>query len=195
MHDALMMGIPVAEKIGRTVVVYLAIVLLLRLLGRRDLAQFTTFDLVVVLLLSNVVQNAIIGPDDSVTGGLIGALTLLVANAALVRVGTSSDMAERLFQGSPLRLVEGGHFERDTLRRLGVRPHDVDAALREQGAPGVGAVDHADLLPSGTLVVQLADDAQAATKGDVRAVLERLERMEEALAAATRQPPPAPGTS
>src|SRR4029453_8302379 len=78
------MPIPIGEKIARTILVYVIVVVLLRLLGRRTVAQLNAFDLVVLLLLSNVVQNAIIGPDDSLLGGLIGVVTLLLINTAVV---------------------------------------------------------------------------------------------------------------
>ena len=84
--DLTHLDISVLDKIIRTVVVYLGLVVLLRVAGKRDLAQLNSFDLIVVLLLSNVVQNAIIGPDNSLLGGLIGAAVLIAANAFLVRI-------------------------------------------------------------------------------------------------------------
>jgi uncharacterized membrane protein YcaP (DUF421 family) len=180
-NDLMSMGIPVTEKVIRTVAVYLAIAVLLRLFGRRDLAQFTTFDLIVVLLLSNVVQNAIIGPDNSVLGGVIGAAVLVAANAILVRVGTSSDMTERVFEGSPTELVQAGKFHETHLRRLGLRDRDVEAALRAQGATSVADVAKAELMPSGTLVVELMDEAQPATRGDVQRLLDRIDALEARL--------------
>ena len=128
-NDIWVMGIPVLDKGIRTVTVYLFITLALRLVGRRDLAQFTTFDLVVVLLLSNVVQNAIIGPDNSLTGGLLGAAMLFAVNSLLVRIGTATDTAERIFEGEPTTIAENGELKHQVLRRLGVRPRDVEAAL------------------------------------------------------------------
>lgn len=92
-HDVLHMGVPVLDKAIRTVGVYLGIVVLLRLVGKRDLAQLNSFDLAVIMLLSNVVQNAIIGPDNSLTGGLLGAVILVALNAVGVRVLTSSKVA------------------------------------------------------------------------------------------------------
>src|SRR5437762_9563421 len=85
-HDLTHLGISVPDKILRTLAVYLALIVLLRLAGKRDLAQLNSFDLIVVLLLSNVVQNAVIGPDNSLLGGLIGATVLIAANAFLVHV-------------------------------------------------------------------------------------------------------------
>jgi uncharacterized membrane protein YcaP (DUF421 family) len=180
-HDLMSMGIPIGEKVVRTVAVYLAIAVLLRLFGRRDLAQFTTFDLIVVLLLSNVVQNAIIGPDNSVLGGIIGAVVLIAANAVLVRVGTSSDLTERIFEGTPTPIVADGRFDESRLRRLGLRRHDVMAAMRVQGATTVDDVTKAELMPSGTFVVELRDDAQPATRADVQRLLDRIDSLEARL--------------
>jgi uncharacterized membrane protein YcaP (DUF421 family) len=180
-HDLIDMGIPVLDKGIRTVAVYLFITLLLRIFGRRDLAQFTTFDLVVVLLLSNVVQNAIIGADNSLVGGLVGAAMLIAINGVLVRVGTSSDMAERFFEGVPTTIAQDGEIKRDVLRRLGIRPRDVEGALREHGATTIDDVRLAELMPSGTLLVELRDDAQPATRADVRELLDRLSALEVAV--------------
>ncbi len=181
-NDLMSMGIPVMEKVLRTVAVYLAIAVLLRLFGRRDLAQFTTFDLVVVLLLSNVVQNAIIGPDNSLLGGLLGAVVLIAANAVLVRIGTSSDFTERIFEGRPTVIASDGAFHEARLRRLGLRRHDVTASLRSQGAMTVADVSKAELMPSGTFVVELKDDAQQATRADIQRLLDRIDALESRLA-------------
>jgi uncharacterized membrane protein YcaP (DUF421 family) len=191
-NDLTDMGVSVWDKGIRTVVVFLFIAFMLRVFGRRDLAQFTTFDLVVVLLLSNVVQNAIIGPDNSLTGGLVGAAMLFVVNALVVRAGSVSDRVEKAFEGSPVTLADDGALDRGTLRRLGLRPRDVDAAMREQGATSVADVKHAELMPSGTLLVELHDSAQAATRGDVQRLLDRIAALEAAL---TDRRPPAPGAA
>ena len=181
-NDMWVMGIPVMEKGIRTVAVYLFITLALRLIGRRDLAQFTTFDLVMVLLLSNVVQNAIIGPDNSLTGGLVGAAMLFAVNSALVRLGASSDTAERIFEGDPTTIAEDGALKHDVLRRLGVRSRDVEAALRDQGATSIADVEKAELMPSGSLLVDLRDEAQTATRGDIQKLLDRMTTLEAAVA-------------
>ena len=86
---------PVADKLLRIVVVYLGIALALRLAGKRDLAQLNSFDLLVTLLLANLVQNAIIGPDNSLTGGLLGVAVLLTLNAVVVRFVGRHDWAVR----------------------------------------------------------------------------------------------------
>src|SRR3954452_21897784 len=107
-HDLLNAGIPLTEKVIRTVAVYGTIAILLRLAGKRELAQLNTFDLVVMLLLSNVVQNAIIGNDDSLTGDLIGAAILVALNAVVVRVTVRSRKGEQVFEGTDTVLVEDG---------------------------------------------------------------------------------------
>src|SRR5438067_13816425 len=132
--DLFTMGIPTAEKAIRTVAVYLGILVLLRLAGKRDLAQLNTFDFVVLLLLSNVVQNAIIGNDNSLFGGLLGATILVIGNSVVVRVVRSNKPLIRLFEGTPTVLVRDGHIEHAAIRRIGLREEDVIQALRHQGA-------------------------------------------------------------
>src|SRR6202167_4858911 len=97
--DMFVLALPVAEKILRPVVVYLVLVALLRLFGKRELAQLNPFDLVVLLSLSNTVQNAIIGDDNSVTGGIIGAFGLLAINWLVVRVLFRSPRLTRVLEG------------------------------------------------------------------------------------------------
>src|SRR4051812_38206803 len=115
------LGVPVGEKALRTVAVYAFLALLLRVAGKRNLAQLNSFDLVVVLLLSSVVQNALIGPDDSLTGGLLAAVVLLGTNAVVVRVLSRSERAVRLFEGEDVTLVRDGRFLDGALRREGLR--------------------------------------------------------------------------
>ena len=98
-HSMFVVQIPVLEKILRTVLVYATILILFRLTGKRDLATFNMFDFVVMFLLSNVVQNAIIGSDSSLSGGMIGAVTLVAVNAVLNRLITASDRAARILEG------------------------------------------------------------------------------------------------
>jgi uncharacterized membrane protein YcaP (DUF421 family) len=181
-NDMWVMGIPVMEKLIRTLVVYFFIALALRLIGRRELAQFTAFDLVVVLLLSNVVQNAIIGPDNSLTGGLVGATFLFAANWLLVRLNVISDWTERLFEGTPTVIAEDGHLKPTPLRRWGLRPKDVTAAIRDKGAARVSDVQRAELMPSGTLFVDLKPEAQPATRGDVDRLMAKIAELEAAVA-------------
>src|SRR4029453_2666254 len=103
--DLFHMGVPVVEKVLRTVGVYAGLAVLLRLGGKRDLAQLNSFDLVVLLLLSNVVQNAIIGNDNSLLGGLLGAVVLFVVNGILVRAARNNETLDRVIEGAPITLV------------------------------------------------------------------------------------------
>jgi uncharacterized membrane protein YcaP (DUF421 family) len=181
-HDLLHVGIPLAEKVIRTVGVYLALAVLLRLAGKRDLAQLNTFDLVVMLLLSNVVQNAVIGNDNSLLGGLFGAAVLVGVNALVVRAAVRSDRGVRLFEGTDTVLIDDGEFVTTALQHEGLRAADVDVALRRQGANDVTEVQKATLAPGGSVVVSLKPEAQPATKGDVAALAAAIRRLESTVA-------------
>src|SRR2546426_11723380 len=178
-HRLFVTEIPLSEKVIRTVVVYGALLFLLRLGGKRTAAQLNSFDLVVLLLISNVVQNAIIGPENSLLGGLIGATVLVLVNDVVSRVARQNDVVDRAMEGTEDRLVEDGAFLDRQLRRLGVRPTDLEVALRRQGAENVGQVKHADLYPSGAIVVDLRPEARGASHDDI----ERLERKVDQLTA------------
>ena len=167
--------ISLLEKTIRTVAVYGGLALLLRLAGKRDLAQLNNFDLVVMLLLSNVVQNAVIGPDDSLVGGLFGAAVLIAINAAVVRVSSTNATAARFFEGTETVVVSDGRYDDSALRREGLRRADLDAALKRQGA---GQVQQATLGTGGAVVVDLKPESAPATKADVAAVVIALNRLE-----------------
>ena len=184
MRDAFTLTMPVWEKVLRTVVVYAAIAVLVRLSGKRGLAQLNSFDLVVVLLLSNVVQNAIIGNDNSLTGGLIGAVVLVAVNAVIVRLVARSDRLTALFEGTPTTLVERGRYIRRALQREGIRAGDVSTALRHQSANDVREVERAVLEPGGALVVTLFPERQNAERGDVDGLHRRLDELERRVLAA-----------
>ena len=181
MPDLWTLGVPVGEKVVRTVLVYGGLAVLLRVAGKRNLAQLNSFDLVVVLLLSNVVQNAIIGPDDSLTGGLLGAVVLLGVNSLVVRVVNRSDRAVRVFEGEDIPLVKDGLFVDRSLRKEGLRRTDVEAALRAQNADGAADVAEATLSPGGSIVVWLKPEQMNATRADLAAVGARLDAIERAL--------------
>jgi uncharacterized membrane protein YcaP (DUF421 family) len=168
--DMFTIQVPALEKVLRTVLVYGGLAVLLRLAGKRDLAQLNTFDLVVVLLLSNVVQNAIIGNDNSLTGGLLGAVVLVAVNAAWVRVVNRRARLTTIFEGAPSTLVQHGEVT-GNLHRLGLRRADVVVAIRRQGASSLDEVAQASLEPGGAIVVDLEPDAQDLTKGDYRSGL------------------------
>src|ERR671937_1565148 len=205
MNDQLLaLGVPLADKLLRTVVVYLGIALALRLAGKRDLAQLNSFDLVVTLLLANVVQNAIIGPDNSLTGGLLGVAVLLLLNAVVVRFVGRHDWAVRAFEGGDTPLVKDGRYIESALRRAGLRKADVEVALRQQNAAGPDEVAEATLTPGGAIIVWLKPEAMAARCDDVEVLHRRVDELERRLSdklqllldrqAPPLTPPPTPGT-
>jgi len=128
------LGLPIAEKILRPIVVYFFLIVGLRLAGKRELAQLNPFDLVVLLTLSNTVQNAIIGDDNSVTGGLIGAATLLALNYAVVRFLYGHDKLEQLVEGAPDVLIENGVIQPDRLRQELITLQELEAAAHKQAS-------------------------------------------------------------
>jgi uncharacterized membrane protein YcaP (DUF421 family) len=179
--DLLVAGVPIVEKVIRTVAVYAGLAVLLRLDGKRDLAELNTFDLVVVLLLSNVVQNAVIGDDDSLVGGLIGAATLIAVNALVVRLVARDDRLSRLFEGSETTLVKDGQVDDRALRREGLRRGDLVAAVRRQGADGLDEVAQATLAPGGSVLVELRPEDRNASRGDVEELRQEIDRLRERL--------------
>src|SRR4249919_3373600 len=108
LHDMFWLGVPVLEKIMRPIVIYLFLILSLRLAGKRELAQLNPFDLVVLLTISNTVQNAIIGEDNSVTGGVVGAATLLVVNYGVVKFLYTHEKIDRVIEDDQCVLIENG---------------------------------------------------------------------------------------
>jgi len=171
------MQVSFPDKVIRTIAVYLVLAVLLRLAGKRDLAQLNAFDLVVMLLLSNVVQNAIIGPDNSMLGGIIGAIVLVSANALMVRLVRRSDTAAKIFEGTPTELVRGGTWDERALADEGLRRGDVEVALRRQGANNVGEVDSVSLEPGGAIVASLKDEFQSATRADIARLEAKLDAL------------------
>ena len=149
--DMFFTGVPVLEKIVRPVVVYFFLVVGLRLAGKRELAQLNPFDLVVLLTLSNTVQNAIIGNDNSLTGGLIGAATLLLVNAGVVRFLYTHERLERLVEGDPQLLIDHGVVMDEVLRRELITRPELEAAAHKQGFDALSEIDCAILEPGGAI--------------------------------------------
>jgi len=149
--DMFHLGVPIAEKVLRAVIVYLALVALVRVAGKRELAQLNPFDLVVLLTLSNTVQNAIIGDDNSVVGGLIGAATLIGVNYLLVRFLYGHERLERLVEGEPDVLIENGKVLTDRLRKELVTLPELETAAHKQGFASLADVDRAVLEAGGTI--------------------------------------------
>jgi uncharacterized membrane protein YcaP (DUF421 family) len=149
--DMFFLAVPVAEKILRPVVVYLFLVIGLRLAGKRELAQLNPFDLVVLLTLSNTVQNAIIGDDNSVTGGIIGAATLLLVNFLVVRFLYRHESLDRMVEGNSTVLIENGKILQSNLAEELLTVPELEAAAHKQGLGSLAEVDKAILDPSGVI--------------------------------------------
>lgn len=139
--------------VGRTLVVYLGVVLGLRLVGKRELGQLGMPDLVVVLLLANAVQNAMVGTDASVPAGLVSAGTLLVANLVVTRARLASPVLGRLIEGVPTVLVRDGVAVTENVRREGIDDEELLSVVREHGLERLADVQLAVLEPDGTVSV------------------------------------------
>ena len=149
--DMFVIGLPLAEKILRPIIVYAFLVVSLRLSGKRELVQLNPFDLVVLLTLSNTVQNAIIGEDNSVLGGLIGATSLLVTNYLVVRFLYDHRKLDQLVEGRADVLVEGGKVRTQHLKKELITMAQLEAAARKQGFDSLADVEQCVLEPGGTL--------------------------------------------
>src|SRR6058998_1913283 len=143
--------VSILEKIIRPILVYFFLIVGLRLAGKRELAQLNPFDLVVLLTLSNTVQNAIIGDDNSVTGGLLGAATLLGVNALVVRFLYRHEELDRLVEGEPDVLIENGKIRFDRLKTELITLPELESAAHKQGFASLDEVDRAVLEPGGTV--------------------------------------------
>jgi uncharacterized membrane protein YcaP (DUF421 family) len=149
----LTLAIPAWNIVLRVAVIYLVILIGLRLAGKRELGQMTVFDLVVLLLLANAVQNAMVGPDTSLAGGLLAAVVLLVMNAVVARLRLRWPGLRRIVEGSPTLLVLRGEVIADHLRREGLDQETLEAALREHGVAHLGEVEMAVLEIDGSISV------------------------------------------
>jgi len=173
--------LPILEKLLRPVIVYLVLVLLLRLFGKRELAQLNPFDLVVLLSLSNTVQNAIIGDDNSVSGGVIGAFSLLAINWLVVRVLFRSRRLTRAIEGRAALLVRNGQVDLKALRRESLTREELLDVIHRQGFEDFHQVHKCELEPNGTFYVE-AFDPSAADKRHTE-LLERLDALNREVAA------------
>ncbi|HEY7208088.1 MAG TPA: YetF domain-containing protein [Gaiellaceae bacterium] len=171
-HHLWHIGISPWEKAVRTVAVYGALLVLLRVFGKRGLAQLNAFDLVVLLLLSNVVQNAIIGNDLSLSGGVLGAAILLAFDYLLDRLAFLAPRLGRLLQGTATTLYADGKMNRQGLQHEAITENELVAALRRQGLE-LDDVEDVQLEPEG---VFNATPKQKPGIPEVIAAIERLER-------------------
>jgi uncharacterized membrane protein YcaP (DUF421 family) len=149
--DMFVLGLPILEKILRPIIVYAFLIVGLRLSGKRELVQLNPFDLVVLLTLSNTVQNAIIGDDNSVSGGIIGATALLVVNYLVVRFLYDHRKLDQLVEGQADVLIENGCVRTERLKSELITMEQLSAAARKQGFESLAEVQQCVLEPGGTL--------------------------------------------
>jgi uncharacterized membrane protein YcaP (DUF421 family) len=186
--DMFVIGLPIAEKILRPVIVYIFLVVMLRLSGKRELVQLNPFDLVVLLTLSNTVQNAIIGDDNTVSGGLLGATALLATNYLVVRFLYKHKRLDQLVEGKADILIEEGIIKADNLKRELISVYQLEAAARKQGFATLDEVHSCILEPGGTM-------SFLAKKPDTdsvrhRELMDRIDRLADEIAGMRGTPPP-----
>ncbi len=148
-HHMFLLGVPVLEKVLRAAIVYVFLIVGLRLAGKRELAQLNPFDLVVLLTLSNTVQNAIIGDDNSVTGGIIGASSLLLINYLVARFLFAHERIDRVVEGETDVLIDHGHLQEDHLKRELLTKQELEIAAHRQGFGDLQEIDRAAIEPGG----------------------------------------------
>ncbi|CAH0066764.1 DUF421 domain-containing protein [Stenotrophomonas maltophilia] len=153
MPDLFALAMPWWEFILRAVVVYVVVLGMVRLGGKRALGQITPFDVLLIVLLGNAVQNALLGTDTSLGGGLLLAATLILLNYGVGWVSTRSRRIERLVEGEPVVIARDGRLFDAVLRREQVTRADFEAAMRQQGGLGVKDVELALLEINGHITI------------------------------------------
>lgn len=171
--------IPLLEKIVRPIIVYCFLIFLLRIFGKRELAQLNPFDLVVLLSLSNVVQNALIGNDNSVTGGIVGAFSLLGINWLVVRFLYSSPRVDRIVEGTEQVLIENGVVDQAALRKELLTEKELLSVVHRQGFDRFEDVSKCVLGPNGSFYIE--GRKPSADETYHTDLVTRLERMQEDL--------------
>ncbi len=179
-NDLLVPGIPILEKVIRTLAVYFFLLVGLRLAGKRELGQLNPFDLVVLLLLSNAVQNAIIGNDNSLVGGLIGAVVLLAFNYIMVRFLYDHPQLDKLAEGDCDILVQDGVIQDAALHHELITLPELEAAARRQGIDSLSEVQEARIEVGGALTFVAKKPSEDEVRH--RQLMDRLERLENQLA-------------
>jgi uncharacterized membrane protein YcaP (DUF421 family) len=185
LHDMFTIPVPILEKIIRPIIVYAFLILLLRVFGKRELAQLNPFDLVVLLSLSNTVQNAIIGEDNSVAGGLLGAFTLLFTNYLVVRFFFKHRRLDQMFEGRASTLIRDGKVCKDELARELITVSELSSVCRRQGFEGIHEVEKCVLEPGGAFVMKRKTPSDTDTRH--QELLSRLDAITSELATVQAQ--------
>jgi uncharacterized membrane protein YcaP (DUF421 family) len=176
------MQLPWLEKILRPVIVYVCLIVLLRVFGKRELAQLNPFDLVVLLSLSNTVQNAIIGNDNSLTGGIVGAIALLTINWLLMRLLFHMPRLNKALEGSETVLIRDGRADRKAMERESLTELELLSVLHKQGLNRFSEVDKCVLEPNGTFYVEAKQPTEdERERSQLMEAVERLTREVQAM--------------
>jgi uncharacterized membrane protein YcaP (DUF421 family) len=181
LHDMFYLNLPVAEKMVRPFIVYLFLIVGLRLAGKRELAQLNPFDLVLLLTIANTVQNAIIGEDNTVTGGLIGAATLLAMNRLVAWASYRSPRLEKLVEGDSTNLIENGVLQRSHLQAELVTHKELETAAHKEGFESLDQIDRAILDPGGSIAFFEKKPTPEEARHEV--IMQRLDRISAQVAA------------
>ena len=171
----LVSGVSVAEKVLRTLVVFVFLVVALRLAGKREIAQLNPFDFIVLLVLSNTLQNAVIGPDNSVTGGFLGAGVLLALNWGVNRLLSGHPGLEHWLTGRKRVLVARGRVDHAALKKEMLTLEELELAAHKQGISRLSDVETAELDPDGSLFFVAKDSASDAHRH--KELLQKLEAL------------------
>jgi uncharacterized membrane protein YcaP (DUF421 family) len=185
--DLFVLSLPVVEKIARPILVYVFLVLLLRVFGKRELAQLNPFDLVVLLSLANTVQNAIIGDDNTLAGGFIGATTLMVTNYLVIRFLFKHRRLDQILEGKPSVLIRDGCVCKKELAKELITVHELQTVVRRQGFTGIHEVETCVLEPGGAFVMTRKvpseeEQNHAQLVSGLAEIRDQLRRLEEKLA-------------
>jgi uncharacterized membrane protein YcaP (DUF421 family) len=180
--------LPVLEKVLRPVIVYLFLVIFLRLFGKRELAQLNPFDLIVLLCLSNTVQNSIIGDDNTVSGGVIGVFSLLTVNWVLTRVLFRLPKLNEALEGSESVLIRHGKVDWAAMKKEALTDLELKTVLHKQGMGDYSEVEKCVLEPSGNFYVEPRDPLRGnkereAILKEVRALTAEVKELKGLLAA------------
>ncbi|HLI52465.1 MAG TPA: YetF domain-containing protein [Thermomicrobiaceae bacterium] len=152
-HDMFVAGVPLLERVFRSIIVYVFAIVALRLAGKRELGQYSTLDLVVLLFFSNILQNSVIGNDNSVTGGVVGAATFLGINWLVVKAIYRYDRIKTIVEGTETYLMRDGVIDEKALWHEGVDEEDLLEAAHKQGILNLGDVHNIILEPDGSLTI------------------------------------------
>lgn len=158
MSDLLQLSAPWWHFVLRAFVIYVLVMLLVRLSGKRAVGQFTPFDLVLLILIGNAVQNGMNGGDNSITGAALLAICLIAMNYAVAFLAARSPRARHLIEGKPVVLARDGKIFRDVLHRQLVSNADFHEAMRETGCDDIGRIRVATLETNGRISIVLAED-------------------------------------